>query len=71
VDKRAKWRAAQLWHIYQDGWELLTHWVACEAPDGRCHVEVGLRGLGIEPGDLLVALCNGDPTLIGAPRRHP
>jgi len=71
VGDRGKQRAALLWHLYQDGWEILTHWATCVAPEGGCALEAGLWRLGVDPGDLLAALVLSDPSIIGAPRRHP
>ena len=65
---KEKWRQWHLRRLYADGWEVLSAWATCACDPGACPLQEAMDRLGVEPGDLLLAMVTGNPSLIGVTR---
>lgn len=62
AEKRRQW---ELRSVYQNGWDILWAWGQCVCPPGTCPLQAELDRVEVDPGDLLMALALGQPSLIG------
>jgi len=63
--RNEKDRQVFLRSVYDDGWDILSHWVICPVTAGLCVLEAVMRSHGFTPADLLEALVLGRPEAIG------
>lgn len=65
MDREAKRRQFELKTVYRNAWDILSTWSQCRCAAGACPIETELTRLGTDPGTLLLAVCLGQPQLIG------